>query len=398
MSDRHVRRLWLSALILVAAAPDVPRRAQPAAYLIRWSPGSDSTRASIEVSGIDQANLDALARSGWDHARWSQLFSVTIASSTSTAGERPSILGKYHVTGRLLRFEPKFPIEPGLLHSACFRPAKLPLAADGSQGATLEFTKPLPPPSAPAIVDRVDPSADRLPENLLKFYVHFSRPMARGEAYSHVRLIAASGKPVERPFLELGEELWDPTGKRLTLLLDPGRIKRGLRPREEEGPILKAGETYSLVVDRAWPDAQGQPLRQTFRKSFHAIAADETQPAPKLWDVRAPAPGTRDAVSIRFPEPLDRAMLERVLAVRDSAHRLVPGRVVIDEGETRWRFIPDRPWIEGTFEILVETSLEDLAGNSIARPFEVDILRPIERGIEAQTVAIPLSIGKRDSR
>ncbi len=54
-------------------------------------------------------------------------------------------------------------------------------------------------------------------------------------------LLNEKGRKLDVPFLEVGEELWDPTGTRLTLLLDPGRIKRGLKPREDLGPILEAG-------------------------------------------------------------------------------------------------------------------------------------------------------------
>ena len=32
---------------------------------------------------------------------------------------------------------------------------------------------------------------------------------------------------IELPFLEIDEELWDPAMMRLTLFIDPGRIKRG---------------------------------------------------------------------------------------------------------------------------------------------------------------------------
>jgi hypothetical protein len=55
----------------------------------------------------------------------------------------------------------------------------------------------------------------------------------RGEAYEHIKLLDAKGKPLEEVFLELGEELWDPEMKRFTLLFHPGRVKKGLVPREE---------------------------------------------------------------------------------------------------------------------------------------------------------------------
>ena len=63
------------------------------------------------------------------------------------------------------------------------------------------------------------------------------------------------------PFLELDEELWSPDGTRFTLIFDPGRIKRGLKPREEVGPVLEAGKSYSLVIDRRLARRIGKPAR-----------------------------------------------------------------------------------------------------------------------------------------
>mgnify|MGYP003346898067 CR=1 FL=1 len=86
---------------------------------------------------------------------------------------------------------------------------------------------PVPPERATTLVTQIYPSADVLPENTLKFYVHFSAPMSRGHSYDHIRLLDEANRPVELAFLELAEELWSPDMLRLTLLMDPGRIKRG---------------------------------------------------------------------------------------------------------------------------------------------------------------------------
>ncbi len=70
---------------------------------------------------------------------------------------------------------------------------------------------------------RIYPSAGRLARrNQLKFYIHFSAPMSRGEAYRRIHLLDAEGQVLEAVFLELGEELWDPPMQRFTLLCDPG--------------------------------------------------------------------------------------------------------------------------------------------------------------------------------
>ena len=137
------------------------------------------------------------------------------------------------------------------------------------------------------------PSAAELPENQLRFYLHFSAPMSRGELYDHVRLLRADGTQVEGAFLEIGEELWDAAGTRLTLLFDPGRMKRGLKPREIFGPVLEDGKKYRIVVDAKWHDADGQPLAAQFVKEFTAGPMNETAIDHKAWKISPPKAGTR---------------------------------------------------------------------------------------------------------
>ena len=55
---------------------------------------------------------------------------------------------------------------------------------------------------------------------------------------------------------------------------------------------------------------------------------------------------------------------------RDGAE---DGTTATTEEERCWRFTPAKAWIGGEHRVLVEAVLEDLAGNSLARPFEVDL-------------------------
>ena len=97
------------------------------------------------------------------------------------------------------------------------------------------FDVPKAAPRAATRIEQVYPSTDTLPANTLKLYIYFSAPMRRGEAWQHIRLLDEHGAPVELPFLEIDQELWDPTNTRLTVLFDPGRIKRGLVPLQRIG-------------------------------------------------------------------------------------------------------------------------------------------------------------------
>ncbi len=78
---------------------------------------------------------------------------------------------------------------------------------------------------------------------------------------------------------------------------------------------------------------------------------------------------------MKFDEPLDHGMLKRVLAIVADG-RAIAGRVQVDEQETRWRFTPEKPWKAGDYSLRVRSNLEDRVGNSIARPFEVDLSGP----------------------
>jgi hypothetical protein len=297
------------------------------------------------------------------------------------------VLGSYRVEGEVLRFEPRFPLARGVRYRAVFRPA-----GRAARPVEARLFVPKPGRKPTTVVTHVYPSADRLPENQLKFYLHFSAPMRRGEAYRHVKLLDEKGKPVDLPFLELDEELWDPAGKRFTLFFDPGRIKRGLKPREEVGPALVEGKRYTLVVDRGWRDEEGSPLKEGFRKSFAVTAPDDTPPDPKAWKLAPPPAGTRAPLRVSFPEPMDHALLHRLVWVADARGRKVPGNVAVGDGETRWSFTPAKPWAAGPYNLVADTRLEDLAGNSIGRPFEVDEFRRIEREVKAETVKLPFAV------
>ena len=63
-------------------------------------------------------------------------------------------------------------------------------------------------------------------------------------------------------------ELWDPSRRRLTVLFDPARIKRGLAPHHEVGYPLGAGVAVDVVVDEGLRDAEGRPLVEPHTRRY----------------------------------------------------------------------------------------------------------------------------------
>lgn len=274
-------------------------------------------------------------------------------------GDVPPVLGRLERDGADFVFHPRFEI-PNTVASRM---------VVGSAVFRFPATAPALPPST--VVERVYPTGSEIPANQLKFYVQFSAPMLAGEAWQNLRLLDDQGKTVELAFLEIEQELWDPDGKRLTVLFDPGRIKRGVLPRDEIGASLVAGRTYTLVADAAWRDARRVPLKEEFRKTFRVVAEDRTPIDPAKWRLTAPAAGSRDPLVVQFGEPLDAALALRLIQVA------APGRASLENGEREWRFVPDQPWSAGRQEIEIDTALEDLAGNKVGRPFDVDTFERI---------------------
>jgi hypothetical protein len=351
-----------------------------------------SKEPAIEVTGLASEESQALAKMKLSPEQWQSLFSVFVERGGRDA-KQPAMLGSYRVTKDALRFEPRFPLMRGVSYRAVFQPSRLPGQARSNE-RTIEKVLLLPREKSaePTVVARVYPSKNELPENQLKFYLHFSAPMSRGEAYEHIRLLRADGKPDERAFLELPQELWGRDGKRFTLLIDPGRIKRGLKPREDLGPVLEAGKRYTLVIDRTWPDAEGNPLKESYRKTFRVLPPDESQPDPKTWKIAPPAAGTVAPLVMTSPKPLDHALLQRMLWITDERGDKVSGMIDVTREETCWRFTPAMPWKAGKYHLVADARLEDLAGNSIAQPFEVDELRPVEREGKIETVRVPFEV------
>ena len=186
-----------------------------------------------------------------------------------------------------------------------------------------------------------------MPENHLRLYIVFSAPMGLGGGSAHVRLLDEHGQPVADAFLPLDVDLWNADRTRYTILYDPGRVKRGIRPNAELGRPLTEDRRYTLVIDADWRDAAGQPLVAPFRREFRVGPARQRALEPAAWRLDLPARGTRDPLAVRFPVPLDYGLLQRALRVVTSGGRPLAGEIRVEQGETRWTFAPRAPWEPG---------------------------------------------------
>jgi hypothetical protein len=355
--------------------------------------GNKPDEFTFQVTGLGKDAIAKLANTERTKDEWTRLFSVYVEGVSAEGKQsQPPLLGSYDMHKNALVFTPRFSLKPGLRYRAVFDPSVLRVPGGKHDPIATSFGIPKRRLTSPAFVSHVYPSVDLLPENQLKFYIHFSAPMRRGESYRHIHLLESSGKEVDVPFLELDEELWDADCERFTLFFDPGRIKRGLKPREEVGPSLEEGKSYTLRIDATWSDAEGNALKEAFSKKFRVGPPDDRPPDPKSWKIETPPAETQRPLVVGFPKAMDHALLGRMIWVVDSMQAKVAGEISIANDEKQWKFTPTSPWIAGRHNLVVDAALEDLAGNSIGRPFEVDVFHPIQAATKAKTVAIPFEI------
>ena len=383
-----VRVLWVGVLVSVLSSTAACGRSSDASAppaITLTTPGNGAP-AYVALTGLPANALKSLQHANLTPEQWASVLRVAVST------DAPSMLGDYTVLDGVVRFTPLFPFDQGRQYHVRFEPARLPGGAADAGGA-IETTVGRPAATAvpSTTVARVYPSGDIVPENLLRMYVEFSAPMGRKSGVEYIALLDHQGKEIEGAVLPLEYEFWSPDHKRFTIFFDPGRVKKGILPNVQMGRPLEVGRSVTLVIKREWPDENGLPLKEEFRRVLRVGPTDLEPLDTSTWRIQSPAAGSRDGMVVTFPEPLDHGLLMRALGVtRDGKE--VDGAIGVDQAETRWTFTPMAPWTAGTYQLLALDILEDLAGNQIGRAFEVDNFDTVDKGPNPTTITIPFHV------
>lgn len=271
---------------------------------------------------------------------------------------------EYH--GDEARLVPNVPLSRGRTYVVVFDSGKV-LGRDREPDRT-KITVPPDSTASSSHVTAVYPGQETVPANLLKFYVHFSEPMSEGRLFEFARLLDGNGQPVMQAFREV--ELWADHHRRVTLWINPGRTKEALGLSESLGPVLEPDRSYTLEIAAGLPDEKGRPLGQTYRLPFRTTAADHTQPKIDTWQIIPPAPGIRSTLQVRFGEKLDYALAQDGISIETPDGQPFAGTLDVASDAAGFTFAPSEPWRPGSYRLKAAGVVEDLAGNSLYRPFE----------------------------
>jgi hypothetical protein len=272
----------------------------------------------------------------------------------------PPMLGSTYQMPKYWVFKPRFPFELDQLYRAEF-------TVDSTTVQT--YFKPavwVSGVQVPQVVN-VLPGDSILPANLLRLYINFSQPMTRHDAYSYIHLLNHQGDTLNQVFYPAEPPLWDKSGQQLTLLFDPGRIKSGLQPNLQWGPGLKPHKEYQLLVS-GMEDFRGTTLSEVFKFNFRTGATDHISPNVQSWQIQEPKVGTKEPLIVKLDEPVNHAQVEKAFQIIKD-NQSIP--VLVSTNTDLLEISPTLPWLPGSYHLRVFNTLEDLAGNSLRKPFEV---------------------------
>jgi hypothetical protein len=362
-------RALIAAFALALSLAD----AASASPTIAWRVDAESTTATVRVEGLPRTALAHLATRGLAAGEGERVLRVVVApadTSRESAGALPAAWGTWAVTDDALVFQPRHAPAPGTTLTAQFDGDAFAALAGGMAVADATLAVDIAARDRVARVLGATPGGDAVPQNLLRFYVTFSRPMSLRGAGEHVRLRRADGTLVPDAFASPADGLWDPSRQRLTLIVHPGRVKSGLALGDTLGPVLVEGERITLEVDARMRDADGAPLREGFARSWTVVAAKRGALDPAQWQLHAPTQGER-ALRLRLPDTLDAEVAARALEVVDARGARVAGTWSLSPGERELAFAPERAWrSRQRYELVVASFLEDVSGNRPGRTFE----------------------------
>ena len=219
----------------------------------------------------------------------------------------------------------------------------------------------------PARVSRVSPGLAVLPENLLRLHIHFDSPMARGQAAKFIQLLDTTGRPAPDAFLNLGIELWSPDQRRLTILFDPGRLKRGVGPNMALGPPMMRGERYVIEVLGGMKDARNRALGDVFRHAFTVGPAERRVIDPTDWAMTLKG----DVLRIDPGRALDEQSALSEIQLYSGDGEMHPTKPELSGRILSWR-VGNRP-LDPDLRIVVGPLLEDAAGNTTCASFDTSI-------------------------
>ena len=282
---------------------------------------------------------------------WSNLVTVRVKDS------EVDVSGVNSYRNKKLYFTPSFPFEKGLSYEIKY----------GTKDTIISIPEV---EKKEAFVTSIFPTTNYIPENLLRFYIYFSCPMREGNFLNYIHLYDEEGNDLKGVFFDNQYELWNLDFTRLTILVDPGRVKKGLKANLKLGRAFQKGKKYQLQIDKNWLTINGQTLTDNYTKTFYGIEAELIPPKKEEWKLTLPKENSKDPLIINFGKAVDHVSVYQFIKIVAKSNSLVMGNIELEEDESVLYFYPSEKWKTGEYQIIINSRFEDIVGNNINGLFD----------------------------
>lgn len=279
------------------------------------------------------------------------------------------VAGKYTLQNNLLSFQPYYTLGYATTYEVQYK-------EDGVLIDKKRFTTPVHKHSGNAAhVITAYPMADTIPYNTLFFHVRFNMPMQQDKhAYKHIAVYDEQGE--ERTLAWRQRSFWLDSGRLLVLMIHPGRVKNGIH---YESPLFDSGKTYTLKVDTAIKDINGQPVSETYTQRFYISGEDRTIPQPQLDNIAVPNAATTAPIILTFSEGMDYASVLEGVKLFTKQGDLIPCSITRQNSDDTYSITPHQPWKKRKYTLTINGAVYDYAANRINRPFEITDINDIKK-------------------
>jgi hypothetical protein len=272
---------------------------------------------------------------------------VYVGPPASCCANKTPMAGGYRLENQTIIFEPAFSFIENQTYTVAINTeishghsksdpehSTRKFASDSGKHRLYDFIVPSAGEAVKPAVVSIFPSDNEIPENTLRFYIHFSTPMRPHVSTDYIKLRDSTGAEVSDAFMAFKQELWSEDRRRLTVLMDPGRIKRGVARNQTLGPALKEGNYYSIAIEEGWPSATGKQVTTAFEKRFLVTDALRKLPDTDDWQISVPRLSTREPLKLMFDRAFDSLLLHSSINVLDANGDMIAGTVSVKTGST----------------------------------------------------------------
>lgn len=273
------------------------------------------------------------------------------------------LLGTYSKAEDTIFFEPQFELGDGLSFNAHFY----------YKNDTVKVLYKTPSInlniSNEIFIKEVFPRSNKIPKNILTFYVEFSEPMMEDEsAFRYVNLYDENKEII--PHVWLNKSRWI-NDKILMLMIHPGRVKRGIKYYDNLGDVFNIGTKYHLEITEKVKPLHKNSKVKPFIKEFEIIEPKASCPKVLQKKFSIPRRNSKEKLKIAFDQPMDLYTILGGISINIYNTDInIQGKFISGSNDTEFYFVPEKPWTEKKYTLIFNKYVSDPSGNGLIKPFE----------------------------